>query len=441
MRATGGHSCDRVIVFGRYPEPGKTKTRLIPALGPVGAADLQRRLTERTLNTVSSPPHGGKREIEFCYEGGSTHKVLRWIGKSIPCSRQSPGDLGERIYSALKRAFKKADRRVVLVGTDIPGLTPEHVEKAFDALRESDVVLGPSTDGGYWLIGMKRPLDLFTHISWSTRRVLEETQSRAKDHGVKVHLLDTLRDIDTFEDLRQSGLEMQASRPYITAIIPVLNEGKNVVSAVRSAQCQDAQVIVVDGGSHDDTAEKASDAGALLVRSPRGRALQQNKGAEMAAGRVLLFLHADTVLPGGYVNHVFDILMDKSTVAGAFLFRSDLSHPFMRFIELMTDLRTRILNLPYGDQALFVRREVFRTLGGFPDVPIAEDLYLVSKLSKLGKVGLASANILTSGRKWQREGIIRNSLINVLIAVSWAMGISPGTIKRVYRGNDGSSRG
>jgi len=123
MLAAGGHSCDRVIVFGRYPEPGKTKTRLIPALGPAAAADFQRSLTKRTLKTLSRFPRDGRGEIEFCYEGESPHKVLRWIGRNIPCSRQSPGDLGERIYSAFGRTFKKGDRRVVLVGTDIPGLT------------------------------------------------------------------------------------------------------------------------------------------------------------------------------------------------------------------------------------------------------------------------------------------------------------------------------
>ncbi|MBW1996987.1 MAG: TIGR04283 family arsenosugar biosynthesis glycosyltransferase [Deltaproteobacteria bacterium] len=441
IRTGHGRFVDRVIIFGRYPIPGKTKTRLAPVLGPAGAAELQRVLTEGILQTASAFSSNGKADIVFCFEGGSKEQVVRWIGRDVPCSRQNPGDLGERMYAALRNAFKKGRRRVVLVGTDIPALTPLHLATAFDALKENDIVVGPSTDGGYWLIGMKQPCDLFSHVSWSTPVVLEETLGKAKSQGLKVRLLHTLRDIDTFEDLIQLGLEGKIKKPYVSVVLPALNEAENVAAAIESAQCPDSQVIVVDGGSSDATAQKASDAGALVLRSSRGRALQQNKGGEIAVGSVLLFLHADTRLPRGYVNHVFEVLMDRSVAAGAFLFRSEINHPFIKFIETMTNLRSRCLRLPYGDQALFLRKETFQSVGGFPDVPIAEDLYLVSRLSKAGKIRLAPAHILTSGRQWQKIGIFRNSLINILIAASCAMGISPHTTKRIFRGGERALEG
>ncbi|MBW2064191.1 MAG: TIGR04283 family arsenosugar biosynthesis glycosyltransferase [Deltaproteobacteria bacterium] len=434
MRTSQRRCHDRVIIFGRYPVPGKTKTRLAPGLGPAGAAELQRVLTEGILEAASAFFSNGKADIEFRFQGGSKEQVARWIGKDVPCFMQKPGNLGERMYTALRKAFKEGKRRVVLVGTDIPALTSLHLEMAFDALKEKDIVVGPSTDGGYWLIGMKQPNELFSHIPWSTSLVLEETLSRAKSRGLKLRLLQTLRDVDTFEDIIELGLGEKIKKPYITVVIPALNEAENVAAAVESAQCQDSQVIVVDGGSSDGTAERASHAGALVVRSSRGRALQQNRGAEIAEGTVLLFLHADTQLPRGYVNHVFEVLMDRSLAAGAFLFRSEINHPFMKFVETMTNMRSRYLHLPYGDQALFLRKETFQSLGGFPDVPIAEDLYLVSRLSKVGKIRLAPAHVLTSGRQWQRIGIFRNTLVNILIAASCAMGISPYTTKRIFRG-------
>jgi len=119
------------------------------------------------------------------------------------------------------------------------------------------------------------------------------------------------------------------------------------------------------------------------VTGRKGRAAQQNLGAEVARGRVLLFLHADTRLPEDYVSHVFETLMDRRVVLGAFGFKTDLRQTLMRFFEISTHLRSRYLHLPYGDQALFLRRTVFVNTGGFPDVPIAEDLAFVRRLSSV----------------------------------------------------------
>ncbi len=375
---------DRLIIFGRYPVPGQTKTRLIPALGPVGAADLQRKLTERTLKKIRAFASHPSVELEFCFEGGSEHKIRRWLGHVEVYSQQGPGDLGMRMHSAFLRAFESGCRRVILIGTDIPVLAPCHLEQAFDSLIKHDLVLGPTYDGGYWLIGLNRTADLFHGINWSTGTVFDQTAALAKGHDLAFHLLDTLSDIDTIDDLKQWRPDWAGGGPYISVIIPALNEGVNIEAAIRGAEDREAEIIVVDGGSTDDTVVRARDAGARIVAGPRGRALQQNRGAAVARGKVLLFLHADTQLPDGYAAHVFETLLDPGTAVGAFRFKTDLNKPFMKFIEFMTNMRSRCFKLPYGDQGLFMRRSIFESVGRFPEVPVAEDLLLVRRLSKRG---------------------------------------------------------
>lgn len=136
----------------------------------------------------------------------------------------------------------------------------------------------------------------------------------------------------------------------------------------------------------------AARAGARVETSLRRRAEQQNLGASVAKGRVLLFLHSDTCLPHGYVGHVFETLMDQRYVGGAFRFKTDLGRPLMKVIEFGANIPSRYLKLPCGDQGLFIRKQVFQMLRGFPEVPIAEDLFFVHRFLKIGRIGIAPAD-------------------------------------------------
>ena len=424
---------DRLIVFGRYPVPGLTKTRLIPVLGPAGAADLQRWLTERTMETAEEFASGRGVNVEVCFEGGSVHKIRRWLGPDVSLSRQVPGDLGTRIYTAFLAAFHKGCRHAVLIGTDIPELRADHLRQAFDALSENDLVIGPSRDGGYWLIGLNRPARLFDGIEWGTRAVIDQTLALANAQGLRVKELDYLTDIDTEKELREQLPDWSEKGPYVSVIIPALNEALNIEKTINRARNRDAEVIVVDGGSGDDTVVQATRAGARIEKSSRGRAVQQNRGASVARGRTLLFLHADTHVPRGYINHVFEALMDPGTVAGAFQFKTDLDHPLMKPIEFATNIRSRYLKLPYGDQGLFFRRAIFEGVGGFPEVSIAEDLFLMHRISKQGRIKIAPVHAVTSGRRWQTRGLLRTTLINQVIVAGCWLGISPRVLARLYR--------
>jgi rSAM/selenodomain-associated transferase 2/rSAM/selenodomain-associated transferase 1 len=423
---------DRLIIFSRYPVPGRTKTRLIPELGKAGAADLQRKLTETTFKTSQDMAAHDSASVEIRFDGGNQRKMRQWLGPDAIYSSQSQGTLGNRMLKAFEEVFQQGCRRVVLIGSDIPELTKDHLTKAFDALNEHDLVLGPSTDGGYWLVGMKSPIDIFLGIDWGTNAVLNQTLETAGRAGLKTCLLDPLTDIDTFDDLKKWIPPGTDPRPYISVIIPALNEEANIEKAISSARNKDAEVIVVDGGSSDKTVEKAISGGVRVESSDPGRAVQQNLGAASARGNALLFLHADTILPEDYVDHVFEAFMDPKTVAGAFRFKTDWDRPIMKVAEFLTNFRSKHLKLPYGDQGLFVRKSAFEENGGFPPVTVAEDLFLVRQLARKGRIKIVPADAVTSARRWQKLGVLRTTLINQLIAAGCFAGISPSLLSVLY---------
>ena len=164
-------------------------------------------------------------------------------------------------------------------------------------------------------------------------------------------------------------------------IIPTLNERANIENAVaRALEAGVEEVIVVDGGSTDGTAEAAEAAGARVLRTAPGRGIQQNAGARAARGNVLLFLHADTSLPGDFPARVAQVLAKPDVSGGAFRFRVDGPGRGLRWIERMVEWRCRLWQTPYGDQALFTAAETFRSVGGFPDAPLLEDYELVRRL-------------------------------------------------------------
>lgn len=423
---------DRLIVFGRYPIPGRVKTRLARSLGSARAGELQRRLTEETLSRVRRFSSGRSVDVQICFDGTTEQKMRRWLGPRYLYSNQKEGDLGERMKAALDAAFQAGCRRVVLHGTDIPGLTHPLLEEAFHKLEDTDIVLGPSTDGGYWLLGLRRQADLFKDIPWGTNSVLEKTVLKAESGGLSIHLLHPLTDIDDLEGLRAVLPELEEKKPYLSVIIPCLNEQDHIERTIHSAWDNNAEIIVVDGGSEDSTRAIAAMAGAHVLETGKGRALQQNAGAAKAGGDVLLFLHADSRLPGSYVDLVFDMLMDPKVIAGAFLFRTDLSGLFMKAIEFLTNMRSRLFELPYGDQGIFLRRSVFEEAGGFPEVQLGEDFYFVRRLSKKGRIETVPAPIITSGRRWRRIGPVRTSLLNQVMVAGLLLGISPRTLARLY---------
>lgn len=191
---------EHLVIFTRYPEPGKAKTRLIPVLGANQAAQLQRQMTEYTLLQVSLGDRSLTVEVRFA--DGNLELMQQWLGDHLDYQPQGEGDLGEKIKRALAAAFARGSQRVVTIGTDCPGITAELLATAFDQLHEYDLVLGPAIDGGYYLIGVNRLIaELFQDIFWGSSTVLQQTQAIAQNLNLSVALLPVLADVDRPEDL------------------------------------------------------------------------------------------------------------------------------------------------------------------------------------------------------------------------------------------------
>ena len=200
-------SQEALIIFSGYPEPGKTKTRLIPALGAEGAAQLQKRLSEHTIKQSEQLLQTRSVTRNIYFAGGDAQLMKEWLGDQLNYFEQAPGDLGVKICSAFADSFAKDRERVVIIGIDCPGVNSDILTTAFESLKDNQLVLGTAADGGYYLVGLQKNAaslalpKLFTNINWGTSEVLAATKSIADDLGLKVVYLKTLRDIDRPEDL------------------------------------------------------------------------------------------------------------------------------------------------------------------------------------------------------------------------------------------------
>ncbi len=222
--------------------------------------------------------------------------------------------------------------------------------------------------------------------------------------------------------------------PRISIIIPALNEELLIRETLSSLRLQDCELIMVDGGSMDNTVGLACEKGARVLSSEPGRGRQLNKGAAAARGEILLFLHADTTLPQNFQPLVTGALKRKGAVAGAFRLGIDAGGARFRLLEKGAALRSLVLGLPYGDQAIFLRRETFEEIGGFPEQEIMEDVSLVRKLAEKGKIEILPESVLTSGRRWHKRGVAVTTLLNQLLLCGFFLGLSPRFLARCYYG-------
>ena len=228
--------------------------------------------------------------------------------------------------------------------------------------------------------------------------------------------------------------------PKISIILPVLNEAATIEETLlRLRDISDIEAIVVDGGSRDETVARAKRCGktfglsCTVISAASGRARQMNAGAVVAMGDILLFLHADTHLPPKFDTLVRQALQHPNTIAGAFELRIDANLRGLRLIETMVNLRSRVFSMPYGDQAIFLKASTFHDLGGFPDLPIMEDFELMVRLKRQGRIAILPAPVLTSGRRWQKLGVVRTTLINQLIIAGYFLGVPPAQLVCWYR--------
>ncbi len=227
--------------------------------------------------------------------------------------------------------------------------------------------------------------------------------------------------------------------PAVSVVIPALDEAGCIGDAIRSARDAGAdEVVVADGGSADGTAEAARPLADAVIVSPRGRAAQMNAGARTASGEVLLFLHADTLLPPGAIGAVRGAI-GAGAVGGAFAVRLGVSpgatpacRALLRITARMINARARCVRAYTGDQGIFVTREAFEAVGGYPEIPLMEDVELSRLLARRGRTALLPGPVVTSARRWESRGPVRTIFVMWGLRLSHRLGMSPARCARIY---------
>jgi rSAM/selenodomain-associated transferase 2 len=221
----------------------------------------------------------------------------------------------------------------------------------------------------------------------------------------------------------------------LSIIVPVLNEGEGIggaLDALADLRALGTEVIVVDGGSRDATIQRARLRADRVIVAPRGRARQMNAGVEKAAGDVLLFLHADTRLPADVDHVVLNGLERSGRVWGRFDVRIDSRHPLLFAVARLMNLRSRLTGIATGDQAIFARRDAFRAAGAFAEIPLMEDIALCKRLKRASRPLCLRERAVTSGRRWETNGVVRTVLLMWHLRLAYFFGADPQSLARQY---------
>lgn len=224
----------------------------------------------------------------------------------------------------------------------------------------------------------------------------------------------------------------------VSIIIPVYHESAIIQSLVSVlidlTDAEDVEIIVVDGDPEGGTIRVVNDTRITTLVAAKGRAFQMNRGAAVAQGDILIFLHADTHLPPGGLQLVRSALKNPILVGGAFDLGIRSGKPEYRIIEKMVYYRTRLTKIPYGDQAIFLYRDLFLKIKGYKEIPIMEDIDLMRRVKASGyRITIIPYPVQTSPRRWEREGIVRCTLRNWILATLYRLGVSPAKLAKYYR--------
>ena len=426
-----------LVVFMRYPEPGRVKTRLAAGMGAEPAAAFYEQLLRRTLGVVADFAHGhGDVEVLLYFDPADKEAVIR---RSCPgpwqFMPQGAGHLGERMRAAFDLDHALRPSHTVIVGTDIADLESVDLEESFQLLEKSDAVLGPAADGGFYLIGLKRPCDaVFFSTAWGGADVCRRTLEILRRTGLTVALLKERHDIDRVADLerlRHRHYFQHRLSVIVPTVVPIVKL-RSFLETVEEQLWPGDEIIAVQGADDADEDVMPLSGRTRLVFSCKGRGRQLNRGVRESRGDLLWFLHADSLLPTNFGYHIRKLVLDSRVALGCFrlAFRGD--NPALTLIAHWANFRTRFLKLPYGDQGLFCRRETFDRLGGFYREYLMEDVNFVHSARRMGELLTVQERLYTSPDRYLQRGVVRASLTNHLLFTLYLLGVSDRKLYSLY---------
>lgn len=466
-----------ILVFIKAPSPGQVKTRLGKFIGNREAAQLYQYFVEDILTTIDAL---GVDSLIFFTPTDSLSMLQSWLGFHRTYIPQQGDSLGDRMAHAFRASFDLGYQQVLIVGSDSPDLPNSYLLEGLEALQKGNAIVGPSEDGGYYTLGFT-PItfcsEVFQDMPWSTSQVYPLTLEKLKHNALSIQILPTWSDIDTLDDLWEfhnrhlseqplseslSYLRDRAhiffphlvgaqgiapfqsepdstKTPDLSIVIPVLYEAERIRTCIENllqlAGDINLEIIVVDGDPKGTTLSHVPSQYPYVlkgIQSSKGRGTQMNAGAQIAQGHILLFLHADTDLPD---RALVDILHTcKQYTGGAFDLAIASPRCSLKLIGKVASWRSRLTRIPYGDQAIFIRKDIFEQVQGYPDIPLMEDVALMQRLKQQRHpIKILSNTVKVSARRWEKEGIVRCTLRNWSLILLYSLGISPQTLARWYR--------
>ena len=404
------------IVFTRIPLEHKTKTRLLPYYTPKQCVGLHIAMLKDLARTLNGLDASVKTYIYYLPEG-DVSIIKNIFGDDKTYREQRGEDLGDKMYNAISEVLAEGAEAVSLSGTDIPMLSAEDIESSFTFLENNDIVLSPTEDGGYYLVGMKKAnKEIFDIEGYGTGSVYENTKQKIEDMGLSLGTGRRHRDIDTKEDIKayygiiRTDLDFRKTHTAIflkenksiAIIIPTYNEEETIVSLMNQLKgIKDrCEIVFVDGGSTDNTIKLIEESKFRLLHSKKGRNNQMNLGALSVEADILFFLHCDSVLPPHPLEEILDLMEEHR--AGCFGIAFKSLSPLMFICRYISNHRVFDRKVMFGDQGIVIDRDLFMEIGMYPDLPIMEDYQLSLTLKEKGvKLGMARHRIYTSARRFK----------------------------------------
>ncbi len=407
-----------LIIFTRVPIENHTKTRLMPYFNPKECRDLHIAML-KDLNLVISKLENIDIFIFYDLPGAYENNIeilKRIFGENKKYIRQIGENIGLKMFNAMSYIKKSSYDYIVLIGSDIPMLTNYDIELAFKYLRKNDIILGPTKDGGYYLIGLKNIYKYIFEIKkYGNNTVLTNTLNIINKNNKSFEIIKTHRDIDTKNDikffrnflrrdekLRHSYLgRFLIKSMKIAIIIPTYNEENTILKLQQDLyKIKDkCEIIFVDGGSKDNTLNLINKE-FIILNSEKGRSRQMNYGANKSKADILFFLHCDSELPDNPLQQIKQVMALYRAACFGIAFKS---HSLLMFIcRYISNHRVFDRKIMFGDQGIIVDRDLFFSIGQFKTLPIMEDYNFSLELKKKKiKIGMTKQRIYTSTRRFK----------------------------------------